>query len=181
MNEKLIQRSKFLSRILRHDPDIIDIKLDSKGFAIVDDLIKNGSFSKLELREIVENDSKGRYEFNVDKTAIRCVQGHSFIVDVDLVITEPPEFLYHGTKEKYLSSIYKRGLLPMERQYVHLTANEKTAIDTASRRKGASKILTINSGEMHKNGLLFYLSKNSVWLVTEVHPKYIQGISVYKF
>ena len=50
-------------------------------------------------------DNKGRYSFNSDKTLIRANQGHSIPVDVELGKKIPPEVLYHGSAEKYESSI----------------------------------------------------------------------------
>ena len=177
----LTKKGKFLALILRHKPETINITLDNNGWADVSKIIKSGEFSFNELKEIVKIDNKGRYEFNNDKSLIRACQGHSIDVDVELEVCLPPEFLYHGTKEEYKSSIFKKGLISMSRQYVHLTDDLKTAENTASRRKGESIILTINSGEMNNKGIIFYKSKNNVWLVKEVSPKFIQGISNFKF
>ena len=58
------------------------------------------------LEEIVRADNKQRYSFNEDKTLIRANQGHSIPVDVELKKAVPPDILYHGTGEKYVSSIY---------------------------------------------------------------------------
>ena len=167
------KKGKFLALILRHNPDVINIKLDDKGWAEVNAIIKNSEFSLKELDEIVKTDNKGRYEFNADKTKIRACQGHSIEVDLDLVICTPPEILYHGTKEDVKSSICKKGLLKMDRQYVHLTEDINVANDTANRRKGASVILEIKALNMDNDGHIFYKSNNNVWLIKEVPPKYI--------
>ena len=79
------------------------------------------------LEEIVRTDSKQRYSFNKDKTLIRANQGHSISVDVELEKKTPPEFLYHGTGEKFVSSIDKEGLLSKSRLYVHLSKDTDTA------------------------------------------------------
>ena len=98
--------SRYMSLILRHKPETIGISLDEHGWAAVDDLINgiaknNEGFDMAILEEIVKTDSKQRYSFNDDKTLIRANQGHSIPVDVELEEKEPPEFLYHGTGEKY--------------------------------------------------------------------------------
>ena len=102
--------SRYMSLILRHKPEIIDISLDEHGWAAVNELINgiarnNEGFDMATLEEIVKTDNKQRYSFNADKTLIRANQGHSIPVDVELEEKEPPEFLYHGTGEKYVSSI----------------------------------------------------------------------------
>lgn len=121
----LTDTSKFLSLILRHKPETIGIKLDEHGWADVSELIsgisKTRPFDMKMLEEIVRTDNKQRYSFNEDKTLIRANQGHSIPVDVELEKKTPPEFLYHGTGEKFVSSIDKEGLLSKSRLYVHLS------------------------------------------------------------
>ena len=58
---------------------------------------------------------------------------HSIPVDVELKKAIPPEFLYHGTGEKYVASIDKTGLIPKSRLYVHLSGDEDTAVKVGSR------------------------------------------------
>ena len=60
---------RFLSFILRHSPQTINIKLNKNGWADVNELIKgineNGKKINFEmLNEIVETNDKKRYEFN---------------------------------------------------------------------------------------------------------------------
>ena len=112
----LMKASRFMSMILRHKPDAIGISLDEHGWADVEELIKGVSkkypFDRNILEEIVRTDDKQRYSFNEDKTLIRANQGHSIPVDVELEIVDPPEFLWHGTGEKYTESIERIGLIP---------------------------------------------------------------------
>ena len=73
---------KFISLILRHHPENIDIKLDEHGCARTEDLIagiaKSRPFDMQMLEEIVRTDSKQRYSFNEDKTLIRQTRGIPF-------------------------------------------------------------------------------------------------------
>ena len=39
MNQQLVATSKFLSLVLRHRPDVIDITLDAEGWVPVEDLL----------------------------------------------------------------------------------------------------------------------------------------------
>ena len=128
--------SRFISLILRHKPETIGITLDEHGWANVKDLIegikKTRPFDMDMLEEIVRTDNKQRYSFNEDKTLIRANQGHSIPVDVELTKAVPPDILYHGTGEKYVSSIDKEGLLPKSRLYVHLSKDEDTAVNVGN-------------------------------------------------
>ena len=125
------------------------------------------------LEEIVRTDDKQRYSFNEDKTMIRANQGHSIPVDVELESVEPPEFLYHGTSQKYIDSIEKQGLISKSRLYVHLSKDEETAINVG-KRHGNPVVLIINSRQMFEDGFSFYKSVNGVWLTKEVPIKYLR-------
>ena len=172
----LKETSKYISLILRHKPETIGIELDEHGWANVDELIagisKTHEMNHAILEEIVEKDEKQRYSFNEDKTLIRANQGHSIQVDVELDETDPPEILWHGTGEKYVSSIDKQGLIPKSRLYVHLSKDVDTALNVGSRH-GKAVIYKVLAKEMAKDGYKFYLSKNGVWLTKEVPLKYL--------
>lgn len=176
--EKHKSLSKFLSLILRHKPEVINITLDKHGWANVNELINNinsESNYKIDiqiLEEIVETDNKMRYSFNEDKTLIRANQGHSIKVDVELKEKVPPEILYHGTAEKYVESIDKEGLVPKSRLYVHLSKDSATATKVGSRH-GKPVVYRIDSAKMHMDGFKFYISENGVWLTKEVPVQYL--------
>ena len=174
MSEK--DTGKFISLILRHKPETIGITLDEHGWANVVELIegvnKTHPLDMETLERIVAEDEKQRYSFNEDKTLIRANQGHSIPVDVELEETTPPEILYHGTGEKYVSSIDGQGLISKSRLYVHLSADEETACKVGMRH-GKPVIYTVKSGEMSRDGFKFYLSVNGVWLTKSVPAKYL--------
>ncbi|MDE7252257.1 MAG: RNA 2'-phosphotransferase [Acetatifactor sp.] len=171
--------SKFMSLILRHKPEAIGISLDEHGWANVDELIagiaKTHKFNMDILEEIVRTDNKQRYSFNEDKTLIRANQGHSIPVDVELDEAEPPAELWHGTGEKFVSSIDKQGLIPKSRLYVHLSKDEETATNVG-KRHGKPVLYKVKAGDMYKDSYKFFLSKNGVWLTKEVPVKYLEKI-----
>ncbi len=179
MNLKSV--SVFISLILRHKPEEIDITLDEHGWAEVDALIEGINRTKkygltMEiLEEIVRTDNKQRYSFNEDKTLIRANQGHSVNVDVELKECEPPEYLYHGTGEKYVESIMREGLIPKSRLYVHLSKDTETAKNVGSRH-GKPVIFRINAGQMYRDGFIFYCSENGVWLIKGVPAERLERI-----
>lgn len=170
------QTSKFLSLILRHKPETIGITLDEHGWANVDELLegmrKTHVIDMAVLEEIVATDNKQRYSFNEDKTLIRANQGHSIPVDVELEKREPPEYLWHGTGEKYVASIKAQGLLPKSRLYVHLSRDYDTAVKVG-KRHGKPVIFKVQSQKMQEAGYDFYCSVNGVWLTKEVPVEYL--------
>lgn len=173
----IVSTGKFLSLILRHKPEAIHISLDSHGWADVGELIagiaKTREFNMGLLEEIVQTDGKQRYSFNEDKTKIRANQGHSIPVDVGLERTGPPEFLWHGTAEKYAGAIRQDGLIPKSRLYVHLSSDPQTA-KNVGKRHGNPVVFRVLSGKMQKEGYAFYLSKNGVWLTERVPAKFLE-------
>lgn len=176
----LTNLSRYMSLILRHKPEVIEITLDEHGWASVNDLIcgiekNNPGFNMDILEQIVRTDSKQRYSFNDDKSLIRANQGHSVNVDVELKEKEPPEYLYHGTGEKYVKSINQDGLIPKSRLYVHLSKDIKTA-ENVGKRHGKEVVYRINSGQMYRDGYKFYLSENGIWLTKEVPIKYLEMV-----
>ncbi|MFA1510030.1 RNA 2'-phosphotransferase [Priestia aryabhattai] len=174
-NDKL---SVFISLILRHKPEVANIKLDEFGYANVDELIKgvNETGRRMNLnilKEIVSDDKKGRYSFNESFTLIRANQGHSINVKVPLQKLEPPQFLYHGTAERFLDSILSSGVKKMNRLYVHLSDNLDTA-KQVGKRHGKPVIVTVDAQKMYEDGYEFYLSENKVWLTDFVPTKYVK-------
>ncbi len=173
---KLDKLSVFISLVLRHKPDAAGIQLDEHGWANVDELIQgiNNTGRKIDmdtLEEIVRTDNKQRYSFNDTKTLIRANQGHSISVDVELDEKQPPQYLYHGTADRFLDSIMSEGLRPMSRLYVHLSKDEETAVKVG-KRHGKPVVLKIKAEKMWKDGIKFYLSQNGVWLTKYVDKEY---------
>lgn len=176
MNKKSL--SKFLSLVLRHKPEAINIKLDENGWCSVEELLEkcnqNGkSITRDILREIVAEDEKGRYSFNEDGEKIRANQGHSIKVNLELKEKTPPKYLYHGTVERFLKDIMSQGLKKMKRQHVHLSGDLETAHKVGNRR-GKAIILRIDAERMNKAGHKFFISENGVWLIDNVPAGYIE-------
>ena len=174
----LVKTSKFLSLVLRHQPDKIGLKLDEQGWADVSELIclsnQNGNQLDLDLlQKIVADNDKKRFAFSPDGLRIRASQGHS--VDIDLALTpiEPPTVLYHGTALKSLPSIRQTGLNSGSRQHVHLSLDKQTATKVGQRH-GSPVILTIQSKKMFDKGHKFFKSENNVWLTDSVPVEYIE-------
>lgn len=177
MNLKRV--SKFLSLILRHQPEVIGITLDQHGWAEVDDLLKGirnqYPIDLTILEEIIASDQKGRYSFNDDHTKIRANQGHSLHVDVELKAAIPPKFLYHGTAQKSVAAITKKGLVGNGRLYVHLSTSIAAAIQVA-KRHGKPCVYQIDCAKMVEAGYQFYLSKNKIWLIEFVPVAYLRQV-----
>ncbi len=178
MNEKELKRiSKFLSYVLRHQPDSIGISLNEQGWTSTTTLLEQMSLQgkkvNLEgLKEVVEKNNKQRFSFNEDLSMIRANQGHSVSLDLGYSAIEPPGVLYHGTATRFIDSIQKTGLEKRNRHHVHLSAETATA-KNVGQRHGKVIILDVHAKEMHEAGYKFFISENGVWLTDHVPTDYI--------
>jgi putative RNA 2'-phosphotransferase len=167
---RLVEVSKYLSRLLRHDPERIGIELDEHGWVEVDTLLKAAEdhgfpITRQELDAVVAGNDKQRFAMRDGR--IRANQGHTIDVDLDLDPVDPPPRLYHGTTERFLEAIRNEGIKAMDRHDVHLSPDHETAADVGSRR-GEPVVLVIDSMLMAERGHVFYRSENGVWLTEHV-------------
>lgn len=173
----MVTISKFLAKYLRHAPQDLGLTLQVGGWVSVDDLLtaseKVGfAISYDELIECVETNDKKRFSFDVTGDLIRANQGHSVEVDLQLVESQPPKILYHGTVERFLPSIMAEGLKKGKRHHVHLSKDYETAVKVGARR-GKPVVLQVDSDLMWFTGHAFYRSTNGVWLTETVPTKFI--------
>jgi putative RNA 2'-phosphotransferase len=173
--------SKTLSYWLRHEPEAGGVTLDAAGWAGVDDVLAALSRAGLhdrrdDLERVVAESDKQRFELSADGLSIRARQGHSLDVDLDWPETAPPEFLFHGTVERFLGAILADGLKPMKRHHVHLSPDEATARAVGARR-GEPVILKVSARRMTDDGHVFRLSGNGVWLTDHVAPDYLERVA----
>jgi len=170
--------SKFLSLVLRHEPERIGIVLDDAGWTDVAALLEAAAhhgvaITRDQLAEVVAASDKQRFALSPDGARIRANQGHSVDVDLRLDPVPPPATLYHGTVDKFLASIRSKGLLKGERHHVHLSADAITATKVGERR-GKPVVLAIRADAMADAGHTFFRSANGVWLVDTVPPEFLE-------
>jgi len=174
-------KSKLLSLVLRHQPEMIGIALDEAGWTSVPDLIDALSgfgkpMSLPELEALVASSDKQRFAFNADRTMIRANQGHSVSVDLGLEPVTPPDTLFHGTARQFVDSILRDGLSKRKRHHVHLHADRAVAT-VVGKRRGEAVILSIDAAVMSSHGHRFFVTENNVWLTDAVPPEYIIPLS----
>lgn len=180
MDKDIVRISKFLSLVLRHKPEEINLELDKGGWANINDLIEkaNGRGVNIDydsISEVVEKNEKKRFIISDDGKSIRANQGHSIDVDLGLKEVLPPDILYHGTATRFIESIKEKGILKCNRHHVHLSGDKSTAV-IVGKRHGKPIIIQIDSKKMSEKGIKFYLSENSVWLTDVVSPEYFMTI-----
>lgn len=178
---RLIKISKYLSRHLRHQPERLGLTLGPGGWVRVDDVLAGCAamqfmITRAELDEVVAKNDKQRFSFNEAGSHIRANQGYSVEVDLQLEPSEPPAVLYHGTAQSAVDAIFKQGLNKMRRHHVHLSLDVETATRVGSRH-GKPVVLEVDAAAMARDGIVFYVSANGVWLTDRVEPRYLTRLA----
>lgn len=194
MDARLDKVSRKLTQILRHQIVEYGLQCDAKGFVSVASIFTNHripidkSIKKDELLFIVSSNSKKRLELEErnGKLFIRAVQGHNNEVGAKLVDEEAFEViqiddaykeLYHGTEDRFVSSIMKTGLLKMERKHIHMVSTMPRKQQLSGFKVSSNTIIVINMKKAMEDGIVFLRSANNVILSEGIQgcipPKYI--------
>jgi putative RNA 2'-phosphotransferase len=173
---RTVKVSKYLSKHLRHRPERIGIALDEGGWVEIETLMAATAahgfrITRDELDHVVATNDKRR--FAIDGTRIRASQGHTVEIDLGLPPATPPAYLYHGTVAAHLDAIRAEGLRPMNRHDVHLSPDRETATRVGARH-GRPVVLPVDAAAMHRDGHVFQVSENGVWLTAAVPPEYLR-------
>lgn len=178
MSNRLVALSKTVSHALRHEPWIYELELDEAGWVPVDallralhDLRRWRDVTREDVERMVATSDKRRYEIDGDR--IRARYGHSVPGRIVLVAAVPPDVLFHGTSPRAWESIRVRGLVPMGRQYVHLSADVGTAVQVGRRKSDEPVILRVRAGEAGRHGVQFWRGNDMTWLADAVPPQYL--------
>ncbi|WP_322054458.1 RNA 2'-phosphotransferase [Paraburkholderia bannensis] len=181
--------SRMLSKILRHEPQLVGVALDSHGWIDLVELIgaiertarapgASKSFRALPtitvelIQAVVTANDKQRFALSADGSRIRASQGHSVEVDLGYASKTPPSVLYHGTAVGNWERIQVEGLKLGSRHAVHLSAEPETAKRVGARH-GTPIVLIVDAAQMHDDGSTFTQSDNGVWLTEHVPARYL--------
>lgn len=176
--EYYIDLSKEISYALRHAPWKYELELDEEGWVPVDQLLsalyqseKWINLTIEDVQQMILLSKKKRHELLGNK--IRALYGHSTPIKISKEEAVPPKRLYHGTSPEFMNLISEKGLLPMSRQYVHLSEDIETALIVGKRKALEPVIFIINTEESRKNGIKFYPGNEKVWLSDYVPIEFI--------
>lgn len=178
----LVQLSRTVSHALRHRPWLYELELDEEGWTEVSLLLDAMRRQHFEWRDLEEKDlhdmiacsNKPRHEIQAGR--IRAMYGHSIPGKLLKTPASPPEILYHGTSVKAADEIMAAGLLPMRRQYVHLSVDVQTAVEVAKRKSSQPAILQVDAGLAAERGVRFYAGNDKVWLAGSIPAQYLKRI-----
>jgi putative RNA 2'-phosphotransferase len=171
--------SRLVSHALRHEPWVYELELDPEGWVPVEELLgavrdvdpKWQHVNRDDLIRMVSSSEKRRHEIDDDR--IRALYGHSVPGRIVKVEAEPPAELFHGTSPQAWEAIQTGGLVPMGRQYVHLSTDLATAMQVGKRKASAPVLLGIHAQEASRQGVRFWHGNEMVWLADAVPARFI--------
>jgi putative RNA 2'-phosphotransferase len=174
-----ITLGRVLSHALRHEPWLYELELDADGWAAIEAVLAALREERADWRDLAEADiaemmrraSKQRYEMGDGR--IRALYGHSLPGRLNRAPATPPAELFHGTAPERVEMIRRSGLLPMRRQYVHLSVERDTAHAVGRRKSRAPVILSIDAAAAAHAGVAFYAGNDKVWLADRIGPEFI--------
>lgn len=85
----------------------------------------------------------------------------------------PPEWLYCGAPSQALNEIRAAGLLPQDRQFVHLSATRRDAAAVAARHSAEVALITVLARRASEAGLPFYQAAPGLYLTRAVPPAFL--------
>jgi putative RNA 2'-phosphotransferase len=171
--------SRTVSHALRHAPWLYELEPDEEGWVPVEALLtalrrrnRWRNLSLLDVQAMVRENDKRRFELCGGK--IRALYGHSLAGRLTREPAIPPALLYHGTDPSVIDAIRTEGLLPVSRQYVHLSTDVPTAQQVGRRKSPHPVVLCIDAARAQRAGIPFYRGNELVWLADRVPPQYIK-------
>lgn len=173
--------SRFMSYILRHHPDEFGLTMDEEGYVSFPDFLHSVArqrkwrfLTKEAVEQLVNGEEAERFEIQNNK--IRCRYGHSMKTRIQYPEIDPTGDFYFGTTRKTVSKILEEGLLPIGRQYVHLSNSVEEARAVGSRHEKDPVILVIRGTAAHEDGIRFYRATESITLANEIPPDFIERL-----
>ncbi len=171
------QTSKLVSYWLRHHPEDAGLAADDFGWVSGEQLLaalhsRNIRIDWNGLLQLARSFDKIRWEIDEAGRKIRATHGHSFPVLLEEKAKKPPGELYHGTALKNVLLIAEQGLLPMNRQFVHLSETIEMALQVGSRH-GKPVIVEVSTGPLCDAGWKFYQTSDNVWLTSAVPADFL--------
>lgn len=178
--EQRTRLSKFLSGALRHFPGDVGLEPDERGFVDVDALLaaareRYGFADEQAVEAVLALDPKGRFEIDEEAGRVRAVYGHSIQVDLsDASQPAQPSVLYHGTAPENVASIREEGLVPMDRQEVHLSPDVETALKVGRRHADEPVLLRVDAEGLREAGIEIHRRAATVYTCKRVPARFVE-------
>ncbi|TVY92229.1 tRNA 2'-phosphotransferase [Lachnellula willkommii] len=194
---KKMQISKALSKLLRHAAADAGLKLDSEGYGRLDQVMKWPRLASLkvtfaDIQDVVSDNEKQRFSIKPNPAlksppdpksedpsdwVIRANQGHSIaiesaalLVPITLEAGNVPEIVVHGTYFAFYQAIIESGgLKKMGRNHIHMSTGlpEDKQCVISGMRKDAEVLIYVDIQESLKDGGVLWWISDNGVVLTE--------------
>jgi putative RNA 2'-phosphotransferase len=171
--------ARTLAHLLRHEPWVHGVELDSQGWADLDlvvERLRARRYPELTREEVVaavKEDPRDRFE--IRKARIRARYGHSVPVQAG-PIEEPPKVLYAAVPRATFRDAALEGLKPPKgRAFVHLAEKPEEARAVAQRRDPEPVLLEVKAQEAARSEGLEFRHAGDLWLVERMPSRYLEA------
>jgi putative RNA 2'-phosphotransferase len=169
---RLARLSRLVALVLRHRPEEVGLTLDAGGYADVEALAlalaaQPGweSLSVNDLLALAQADAR-RYE--VREGRMRARYGHTVSIEEPGEQATPPEWLYMGAGPAQLPGFKSEGLVPTNRQHVHLSVTPQAALEVGRRHAADAVVVVVFARRAAANGVEFRRAGAGLFLTTRV-------------
>ena len=171
--------AKLIAKSLRHDPDSLNLELDSEGWVHIEDILEGFDSHTpylLDLDDIedaVTQSNYGRFEFDEKRLLVRALKGHT-TSQVSYQVAEPVGNMYRAISSRHADYIVEMGFRSTKRKYTQFFINFSEAIEDGEAR-GIKDVclICVNSEEAYHEGTLFYLHEEE-WYLQRVDPIHLE-------
>lgn len=167
--------SKFLCKVLRHEPDTFGLSINTQGWIDADELVAvtEDNFDSADRKTVAAIISLDDKRFEVEGNNIRAMYGHSIPVNVEGDTSDIPDLLYHGTAPNKVDSIMSEGLKPMNREEVHLTDDLPEAKSIGERHTDIDPVILEIDVKSLKDDQIIEKRGPIIYTTSEISPEYI--------
>jgi putative RNA 2'-phosphotransferase len=187
MNDRELESiSGMMAGILRHFPDRFGLMMDSRGWVDIREMVESIRKRRpllqwlrpYHIEALVETDPKGRYQ--IDGGMVRATYAHTVDVDLsDLPEAEVDELFFPVTEEE-LDIILEQGIMPTDRNKVHLSGGIEKAMEAGKVRDEKPVILRIDALKARKDGIIIRKAGNDVYTTDEIKAEYLSLVKEVK-
>lgn len=170
-------------RVLRHGDPESDLRHDYFGLFHLEKFMSflsrqfeslEGDRLQLAIDQLITME---KIEIRSDK--IRALYGHSLRRIIVGQLKWPVTKLFHATCKRHLNSIFKYGLRPQSRTWVHLTSDVEYANRILKNHSffGPPALLSIDARQLEDYDVTFRQPNSHVWLANRVPPAGIEVVA----
>ena len=174
-----IELARMLANVLRHEPDRLNVQLDSEGWIDIESLLFGFDacspfiVEREDIEDAVMDANYGRFEYDAEQDRLRAKKGHT-TDHVSYDVAEPPEYMYRAVPAQHAEYLKRNGLKSVNRKYTQVFVDYMDAVDDGNRR-GIETICmaSISADDAYNDGTLFYFHDDE-WYVVELDAVHIE-------